>query len=272
MLTIEPNERVTFGIRHEDEHLVVIEKRSGLVSTPGKAHESDSLLNGLFARWGPQLQNIGRSREFGLLHRLDKDTSGLVLVALDARTYDAIVDQFRSRTIGKFYWAVTAKAPNKPEGVIRRPILEVQSGMKTAKIASSGKPALTAYRTIEANDLAALLECRAVTGRLHQLRVHLASIHCPILGDTMYAGKSAQVSSTRLALHARRVVLEHPATGETLDVRSPWPRELRALLKRLRLSRPDGETPSSSAQNAEESPGGAVGEEEAGAGQNPPGV
>ena len=113
---------------------------------PGKGHERDTLLNGLFAAFGPQLQNLGRARDFGLLHRLDRQTSGLLIVGLRPRSYDALRGQFEKRAIKKFYWALASRTPKKPSGVIRRPILEEADEKKTARISSAGKPSVTAYR------------------------------------------------------------------------------------------------------------------------------
>lgn len=243
--SVEPNERVTFRVRYEDEHLLVVEKPSRLVSQPGKGHEQDSLLNGLFARHGRALQQLGSARDFGLLHRLDRETSGLLIVALTSQAHAGLSEAFRAREIRKYYWAVTRKAPTQPQGVIRMSIAERTrrtgryKSIKTAAIATDGKPAVTAYRVIEANGMAALLECRAVTGRLHQVRVHLNAIGCPILGDRLYAKPAVADASPRLALHAHRLAFDHPVTGEAVDVQTSWPRDLRALLRRLELARPD---------------------------------
>lgn len=245
-LSIEPNDRITYKVRYQDEHLLVVGKPAGVVTTPGLGHEKDSLLNGLFANLGSTLQNLGKQRDFGLLHRLDRDTSGLVIVALAPHVYDALRAAFETRSIEKFYWAVCKAAPKTPKGVIRRPIAEFDGKVpgdtrtkKLARISSAGKPALTAYRVIAATNNGALLECRAVTGRLHQVRVHLESIGCAILGDGFYATGAFRTAAPRLALHAHRIAFEHPVTGERVDVRAPWPPDLRGVLKRLGIARPD---------------------------------
>src|SRR5882672_9343052 len=105
LLSVEPNESITFKVRYQDDDLLVVQKRAGLPTQPGKGHEADTLLNGLFARFGPLLQNLGAARDFGLLHRLDKDTSGLLIVALRPRAYDTLRDDFAARRIKKYYWA-----------------------------------------------------------------------------------------------------------------------------------------------------------------------
>lgn len=270
ILSIEPNDRVTFKVRHEDRDVIVADKPAGLVTQPGRGHEGDTLLNGLFARHGVRLQQLGRDRDFGLLHRLDKQTSGLLVVALTRDAYDALREAFEQRRVRKYYWAVTGKAPNKPSGVIRRPILEEggddsakssRTAPKTARVAASGKPALTAYRVIDASDRGALIECRPVTGRLHQVRVHLESIGCPILGDDLYAPRWAASVAARLALHAHRLTFAHPRTGEAIDVRSPMPRDMKSLLKKFGLS--------ASSDRGHQVGGDAVGHEEPGVGEPP---
>ncbi len=156
MLSIQPNAHITFKVWYEDEHLVVVGKPPQVVTLPGKGHEYDTLLNGLFAKYGNRLQNIGRDREFGLLNRLDKETSGLVIVALRASTYDALRTAFSKREIGKFYWALVKGTPSPPEGVIKNPVLEYEGRAggdsrvkKIAMVSQRGKPAITAYRHTE---------------------------------------------------------------------------------------------------------------------------
>ncbi|MCX5690467.1 MAG: RluA family pseudouridine synthase [Planctomycetota bacterium] len=245
-LSIEPSEHVTYKLRYQDDHVLVVGKPPGVVTTPGKGHDYNSLLNGLFFTYGERLQKLGKTRDFGLLHRLDRGTSGLVLVALSVAAYDTLRSTFEQRSVSKYYWAVVKQAPKKVKGVINRPILEFTGKVpndprpkKLGKIAASGKPAVTAYRVLAASNSAALVECRAVTGRLHQIRVHMDSIGCPILGDDFYAPAAMRDAAPRLALHAHRIVFKHPVTGAKVDVKSPWPADLRALLKRMSLPRPD---------------------------------
>lgn len=261
-LSISANDKVVFKVRFQDEDLLVVDKPAHLPTQPGKGHERDTLLNGLFAQFGPQLQNLGRARDFGLLHRLDRQTSGLLIVGLRSKAYDALRKQFEERQIRKFYWAVASRTPKKTSGLIRRPILEESDDKKTARISSAGRPAFTAYRVLQVGGVpgqhATLLECRPITGRLHQVRLHLESIGCPILGDDVYASKSAARASPRLALHAHRIAFQHPVTGATVDIRSPWPRDLAGMLKRLGLTRPE-----SVVQGAHEIAGDAIGDEKA---------
>jgi 23S rRNA pseudouridine1911/1915/1917 synthase len=264
--SVPPNPKVTFRVRHEDEDLVVVDKPPRVPTQPGLGHEDDSLLSGLFARWGVRLQRLGRVRDFGLLHRLDRETSGLVLAALSPEAYDAMRSAFEQRRVRKYYWAVVEGGPARPQGLVNKPILEAARGSlrKTARIAPSGRPALTAYRLLSAGPAASLLECRAVTGRLHQVRVHLSAIGCPILGDDLYGNERARRAAPRLALHAHRLVFEHPRSGQTIDVRSPFPRDLRGVLTHFGLPRPDRpESDSRRVESLGEGEDDRVGDEEA---------
>lgn len=248
-LSIEPNTRITYGIAYQDEHVLVIEKPAHVPTQPGKGHQTDTLLNALFAQFGQQLQNLGKSRDFGLLHRLDKETSGLLIVGLRTAAYDALREQFMSREIKKYYWAVCDGVPKKPSGVIKLPIAEGKGseGKGPKKLAhisrvspgmGGGKIAITAYRVLEQSDSATMIEARPITGRLHQIRVHLEAIGCPILGDTFYGPRRVHAASPRVALHSHRVTFTHPVTGQIVDVRTDWPNDLRRLLKAMRLHRP----------------------------------
>ena len=272
-LSIEPNERRRPKLLYEQDGVLVVEKPVGIVTTPGKGHENDSLLNGLFAIAGKQLQNLGADRDFGLLNRLDRHTSGLLLAATTIHAYEALREMTRARSIGKYYWAVVRKPPPRPSAVIRKPLEEglrnprgdasgrMADRMKLARVSKSGKPAITAYRTLDESPLGALLECRAVTGRLHQIRVHLDSIGCTVLGDPYYGPESARGASGRLALHAHRLTLDHPVTGARVDVRSKLPRELGRLMTRLRLTRPGLVMAEGSAEAGDEVAGDPVGED-----------
>lgn len=241
------NPNVSFGILHQDEHVMVVHKRAGLVTQPGKGHESDSILNGICAhqdgRIGKILANLGATRDYGLLHRLDRETSGLLVVALTADAYDKLREQFEARTVKKFYWAVTVKAPANAQGIINKPIMETEpkriGEKKLAKISSRGKDSATAYRVISMSPNGAVLECRPLSGRLHQVRVHLEAIGCPIVGDGLYATPAVAALAPRLALHAWRLAFDHPITGEPIDCRSEFPKELKGTLKKLKLDTPE---------------------------------
>ncbi len=241
---IQPNERVTYSIRHQDDDLLVVEKPARVVTQPGVGHEHDTLLNGLFAGFGDRLQQLGRARDYGLIHRLDRETSGLLIVALSARGYDAMRAIFAQREVSKYYWAICHKAPKEPRGVIKKPIAEEvrrkdrYTSTKYAKISNQGKPAVTAYRVLASNEIGALIEARPVTGRLHQVRVHLDLIGCAVLGDPQYGPHLVRKASPRLALHAHRLAFDHPISGERIDIDTKFPRDLKGTLSKLRLPTP----------------------------------
>jgi 23S rRNA-/tRNA-specific pseudouridylate synthase len=177
---------------------------------------------------------------------LDRETSGLLIIGLSRAGYDGVRRQFEERTIRKFYWAIAAKAPKQPDGLIDRPLAETdpkQPGEKKlariAPVGRGGKPAQTAFRVLSGSERGALLECRPLTGRLHQVRLHLASMGCPVLGDGLYAPGGVAAAAPRLALHAHRLVFEHPRSGARMDVLSSgMPRELKGVLKRFGLTLP----------------------------------
>jgi len=246
---IQPNERVTFSIKYQDNDLLVVEKPTRVVTQPGVGHEHDTLLNGLVALFPKQLQQLGHARDYGLVHRLDRETSGVMLVALSAAAYDGLRAQFEKRDISKFYWALCYKAPKKPQGVIRRPILEQlkrknrYTSIRKASISGAGKAAMTAYRVISESNKAALIEARPITGRLHQVRIHLDLIGAAVLGDKIYGPHIVKHASPRLALHAHRIKFTHPISGKQMDVRTKWPKDLRTTLNRLDIPRPDLDEP-----------------------------
>jgi len=280
--SVDPNERVAIRTVWEDADLLVVIKPAGLVTQPGLGHERDSLLNGLFAVHGAALQRLGAARDYGLLHRLDRETSGLLVVALRAAAYDHLRKAFESRSVGKYYWTVVFGSPRAASGVLRKPINEVQArpegregtrapAMKLARISRSGKPAITAYRVLSSNRGASLIECRTLTGRLHQVRVHLESIGCPVLGDGLYAPKAVRSLSPRLALHAHRLVIPLPDRTR-LDCRTAWPSDLRGPLKRFDIAKPPGSNRASvlaaaTVTGAEELDDDGVGDDHAGVGE-----
>ncbi len=236
--SIKPSKAVAYEVLYEDGDLLVVDKPAGRVTQPGKKHEHDSLLNGLFVHYGNRLQNLGEARNWGLLHRLDKPTSGLVLVALQNRAYDHLRSQFEDRHIKKVYWAVVAGCPRPTQGVIQKPIAEVVGARKKAVVKRTGKQAITAYRVLDVADAVALIEARPKTGRLHQIRVHMASLGHPVLGEPLYARGFDLPSVPRLCLHAAAISFRHPTTEKLLTVTSPLPTDLVRTFKRLCLTSP----------------------------------
>ena len=239
-------EDIPLRVLHEDAQLLVVDKPAGLVVHPGAGAATGTLVNALLHRVR-DLSGVGGVLRPGIVHRLDKGTSGLILVAKDDATHRALARQFALRTVRKEYLAVVLGAPPRTEGVIERPIGRDPAHRRRMSVdAPRARAARTSYRTRERLDGAALLDVRIHTGRTHQIRVHLASIGHPVAGDDLYGGRRAPSSRrpqalealqalTRPALHAARLEFDHPATGERLTVESALPPDLEALLAALRL-------------------------------------
>lgn len=224
-----PNPRVRVRIAHEDDRTIVLNKMPGVVTEPGRSHSDDSLLNGLFAldqgRLSARLTQMGEARDWGLLHRLDRLTSGLVVAALDADAWDSLRTAFEARTVRKTYLAIARGELRQDAGEIDAPLADRTDGdYRVSVIDPRGKPALTRYRVLHRHGRYALVECDLVTGRLHQIRVHLASLGAPIAGDPIYeAGGRAKPNAGRakdpsLYLHAWRLAFPHPSDGQMLAV------------------------------------------------------
>jgi len=236
--SITPNPDVPYEVRYRDEHLLVADKPSGVVTEPGKGHADDSLLNGLFGEFAAALQNLGEGRDWGLLHRLDKDTSGLLLVGLRVKAYDALRAAFEARQVKKVYWALVMGTPQPAQAVLQKPIVEVTGVRKRASLRQEGRQAITAYKVLQRGDRVSLVEARPATGRLHQIRVHMASIGCPVLGDEMYGASARAIRVPRLCLHAARLSFVHPEKQRRIEVASMWPADLDATLKRFGFEKP----------------------------------
>lgn len=213
-----PNRRLRLRALHEDPDLLVVWKPPGLAMHPGPGHGTDTVLNALVGAW-PDLLHLGAEREWGLVHRLDRGTSGLLLVARSAAAHAALVEAFAARRVTKEYLALVAGAPPGAEGEVDEPV--------------DGKPARTRWEVVERGPAAALVRAWPETHRMHQVRLHLAGLGCPVLGDARHGGDRGP-RAPRLALHAHRLALAHPTTGAPLALEAPLPRDLRRLWSRLR--------------------------------------
>ena len=223
-------QRMPLKIVHEDAALIVIDKPAGLVVHPGAGQPDRTLLNALLAH-APALAGVPRA---GIVHRLDKDTSGLLVVAKTVEAQIDLVRQLAERSIGRVYLALVQGDP-PASGTIDAPVgRDVRQRTRMA-VTNRGKPARTAYRVIERFGRAALVECRLETGRTHQIRVHLQHIHHPLVGDTVYRrGTRGGIDFPRQALHAAELSLTHPRTREPMVWKSPLPRDFKQLLASLR--------------------------------------
>jgi len=241
---------MALDIRFEDAHLLVLDKPAGLVMHPAPGNPEGTLVNALIAHCGASLSGIGGVRRPGIVHRLDKDTSGLLVVAKTDLAHQALSRDFAARRIARAYaafvWRVPVPASGEIAGNIGR---SPQNRKKMAVVPDSrGKPAVTRYRVERAfADKAALVECRLLTGRTHQIRVHLTHAGHPLIGDRVYAARAGRAAARagpagaaifafpRQALHARLLGFTHPATGRYYEFESALPADLVRLVEGLEL-------------------------------------
>jgi 23S rRNA pseudouridine1911/1915/1917 synthase len=234
-LVPEPGE---LAIVYEDEHVLVLDKPAGLVVHPGAGHARGTLAAAVLAH-APGIAGVGGPRRPGIVHRLDKDTSGLLVVAKTQIAYEALVDQLARRTVTRRYEALVHGRVRADEGVIDKPIgRHPHDRVRMAVLpAGRGKRAVTRYRVLERFRHFTLLQASLETGRTHQIRVHLASLGHPVAGDVAYRGRQRDplpVPFEGLALHAERLAFVHPVTGRPMDFSSPRPPRMERLLAGVR--------------------------------------
>ncbi len=228
---------IPLDVLFEDKHMLAVNKAAGMVVHPGAATGEDTLVHALLGHCADTLSGIGGVERPGIVHRLDKETTGVIVVAKTDKAHRALADQFASRTLTKEYVALVAGVPPLLSGTIDRAISRHPTHRHRMTIGEGGKPAKTTWERVEAYGLiGALLRCRIFTGRTHQIRVHLKSLGFPILGDSLYGWKPDERMAKqpeRIMLHAEHLVLTHPISGKELDLRAPLPKDFRATIKVL---------------------------------------
>lgn len=229
---------IPLDVLFEDRHMLAINKPPGMVVHPGAATGEDTLVHALLAHCAGSLSGIGGVERPGIVHRLDKETTGVIVVAKNDRAHRALADQFATRTLTKEYVTLVAGVPQLLSGNIDRAIARHPIHRHRMTVGEGGKPARTSWERVEAfADVAALIRCRIFTGRTHQIRVHLKSIGHAILGDALYGWKPdprMPIQPERVMLHAEHLVLAHPVSGKELDLRAPLPADFQKLMKSLR--------------------------------------
>lgn len=228
-------ESIPLQIIFENEQLLVINKPAGMVVHPAVGHSSGTLVNAALAH-APEIEGIGGEVRPGVVHRLDKDTSGLIIMSKDDRTHRWLQDQFRLRKVKKVYLALVDGTPPTPLGRVEAPIGRDPSHRKKMAIVQQekGREAISEYHTRESFDEFTLLEVHPLTGRTHQIRLHLALIGCPIVGDTIYGHKKSSLPLGRHFLHAAKLTITIPGEKIPRTFEAPLPEELEGILADLR--------------------------------------
>jgi len=239
---------IGLDIVYEDDDLIVLNKPAGMVVHPAPGNPDRTLVNALLAHCGDSLQGIGGVKRPGIVHRLDKDTSGLMVVAKNDAAHASLSRQFAERTSERMYRAIVWGVPRPAEGAIEGPIgRDPRNRKRMAVVARGGKPALTRYRVIQrfGGGIASLVECRLATGRTHQIRVHLAQDGHPLLGDPVYGGRRGRQKGEkaalvvylagfgRQALHAATLGFSHPRTARAMQYQADDPADFNKLIKYL---------------------------------------
>ena len=247
-------EDIPLSIAYEDDHLIVVDKPAGLVVHPGAGNPTGTLVNALLHHCGDSLAGIGGVARPGIVHRIDKDTSGLLVAAKTERAHVGLADQFAAHSIERSYWAFVVGLPEPMKGTVDRNIARHPTDRIRFACThdGAGKSAVTHYRVLAQSDLAAsLVECRLETGRTHQIRVHMAGVGHALIGDPLYfamspkqrsalgkARAAAVQSFPRQALHARTLGFEHPVSGKPVTLESALPDDLAALAGALQIRLP----------------------------------
>ncbi len=227
-------EDIPLDMLYEDADVLAVNKPAGMTVHPAPGHATATLVNAILAHC-TDLSGVGGVLRPGIVHRLDRDTSGVILVAKNDDAHHALSRQLRDRTIEKTYVALVEGTPRPAEGVIDAPIARDPRNRRRMAVVEGGRASVTEYRVVERLPGASLLDVRPKTGRTHQIRVHLAAIGHPIVGDRLYGKPSKLIA--RQFLHAARIVFAHPRTGARMEIEAPLAGDLAAALARVRASR-----------------------------------
>ena len=231
-----PQDDVEVPVVYADDQVIVVDKPAGLVVHPGAGQAAGTLVNGLLALF-PEIACVGSLERPGIVHRLDKGTSGLLAVARTPAAYTALVEQLTDRAVERRYQALVWGRFDSAAGAVDAPVGRGYSNPTRMAVSAGGRPARTSYRVLQLFTQPAkvtLVACRLETGRTHQIRVHLAAIGHPVVGDDRYGGARPSIDPGRPFLHASQLGFDHPATGERLRFTSALPPELEKVLGSLR--------------------------------------
>ena len=228
---------IPLNVIFEDKHLIVVNKAAGMVVHPGVGTGEDTMVHALLAHCAGELSGVGGVERPGIVHRLDKETTGLLVVAKNDAAHRALADQFASRTLKKEYVALVSGVPKKDSGTVDSAISRHPVHRHRMTTGEGGRPSKTDWQVEKKfGAVAALVRCRIHTGRTHQIRVHFKSIGHSLLGDGTYGWKQnpAMPAVPRVMLHAEHLVFTHPVSGKVMDLTAPLPKDFKQLLTALR--------------------------------------
>jgi 23S rRNA pseudouridine1911/1915/1917 synthase len=228
---------IPIDVIYEDGHLLAVNKVAGMIVHPGVGTGEDTLVHALLAHCAGGLSGVGGVERPGIVHRLDKETSGVLLVAKNDQAHRGLSEQFAGRHLRKEYFALVSGVPRLRSGVIDRGISRHPVYRERMTVGEGGRPARTDWEVVEVfGDYAALLRCRIHSGRTHQIRVHMKSIGHPVLGDRTYGWRQnpGLPVPVRIMLHAERIAFLHPITAQSLDLHAPLPGDFQEMLAALR--------------------------------------
>lgn len=227
-------EAIPLDILYEDEDIIVVNKPQGMVVHPAPGHFSGTLVNALLYHCGEELSGINGEKRPGIVHRIDRDTSGVLMAAKTNAAHLSLAAQLAEHSITRKYIAIVFNGFTEDVGTVDKPIARnPQDRKKMAVVAKGGRRAVTHYRVLKRMEKFTLIEAQLETGRTHQIRVHMASIGHPLLGDLVYGPKKQPFSLAGQTLHARVLGFQHPITGEYMEFEAPLPPYFETLLKRL---------------------------------------
>ena len=227
-------EQIPLDILYEDEDVIVVNKARGMVVHPAAGVSRGTLVNALLAHC-KDLSGINGALRPGIVHRLDKDTSGVMIAAKNDAAHRSLAEQIQQKTAKRVYWAILTGNIAEEEGVIHGAIgRNPKDRQKMAVVRENGKDATTKFRVLERFGTYTLVECRLMTGRTHQIRVHMAYIGHPVVGDPKYGAKKCPFSIEGQALHSKTLMFTHPRTGEKMEFEAPLPEDMQIILDELR--------------------------------------
>ena len=230
-----PAQDIPLDILYEDSDILIINKPKGMVVHPAAGHYEGTVVNAVMYHCKGELSGINGVMRPGIVHRIDKDTTGSLIICKNDEAHNKVAEQLKNHDITRRYRAIVCGRINDDSGTVDAPIGRHPTDRKKMAVKADGKRAVTHYRVLERFDRYTYVECELETGRTHQIRVHMASIGHPLLGDTVYSSRKSPYKLEGQALHAMTIGLNHPRSGEYIEVDAPLPEYFEELLKKLRL-------------------------------------